>query len=338
MKKVILLLLIVGVLSGCSILNPHDTCGEFGYVWCNDRYLTHRNWDKATEVAAEKGYMYGLAAALVLQGDRSDKVSRAHWFTRPSNLVPLDPPLERDWSGFEAATFLYKPRDPTKPEEVIIAFTGSNDYRDWLTNLDPFGRRQYDLAVDYTRDRLRDERVRGKKVVLSGISLGGGLAVHVLKESGLDKSISEVWAINPSPKIYSNKPATEAMKKKTWLAYSDGEALDRVRSPWFSWMPSIGKIEPGEGQTAIFDLVKSNGIYGHYRWGVTRQMLWVADYRMSKSRKDLWTEPLEIIAHSCFRTCLTQDKSKIPTRKELQPTVPLDSTYFPDAHRCALEE
>lgn len=336
MRKLVPLILAVCVLSGCSIINPYDTCGEFGYVWCNVRYLNHSNWDEPTERAAAKGYIYGLAAALVLQADQSDKVSRAHWFNRPSNLVPLDPPNERDWSGFEAATFVYTPRDPAEPQKVIIAFTGSNDSRDWATNLDPFGKRQYNLAVEYTRKQLNDPRVRGKQVVLSGISLGGGLAIHVLKESGLEPLISEVWAINPSPKIYSKKPATESMKSKTWLAYSNNEVLADLRSPWFTWLPSLGEIEAGEKQTAVFQLVDSNGIYAHYRWGVARQMLWIADYHMSAGRKDKWTEPLEIIAHSCFRTCLTQDKSKIHLRMDLQPTVPLDSKYFPNASRCEL--
>ncbi|MGN7744729.1 hypothetical protein ACTJJN_01580 [Pseudomonas sp. 22515] len=338
MKLVALIVATVCLLNGCSLINPYDTWGERGYVWCNDRYLKHRNWDEATENAATKGYIYGLAAALVLQGDRSDKVSRAHWFTQPSNLMPLEPPGKRDWSGFEAATFVHRPRDSSKPEEIIIAFTGSNDYRDWATNFDPFATRQYDLAIEYTKKQLSDPRVKGKRVVLTGISLGGALAVHVLKVSGLEPFISEVWAINPSPKIYSKLAASESMKKKTWLAYSSGEALNALRSPWFSWLPTMGTIEPGKGQTAVFELVDSNGIYAHYRWGAARQMLWIADYHLSKGHKDQWTEPLEIIAHSCFRSCLTQDKSKIPLRPLLQPTAPLSSGYFPHAYSCELED
>ncbi|WP_146146901.1 hypothetical protein [Pseudomonas sp. BBP2017] len=92
MKKNAFLIGAVCMLSGCSWFNPYDTWGESGYVWCNDRYLKHHNWDAQTESAATRGYMYGLAAALVLQGDRSDKVSRAHWFTDLSNLQPLEPP------------------------------------------------------------------------------------------------------------------------------------------------------------------------------------------------------------------------------------------------------
>ncbi|QKL01300.1 hypothetical protein GEV39_07705 [Pseudomonas sp. NY5710] len=338
MKKTAFLILVASTLSGCSWFNPYDTWGESGYVWCNDRYLEHRNWDAQTEDAATRGYMYGLAAALTLQGDRSDKSSRAHWFTDPSNLRPLEPPGKKDWSGFEAATFVHKPRDSRQPEEIIIAFTGSNDFRDWATNFDPFATRQYDLAVAYTKKQLSDPQVQGKRVVLTGISLGGALAVHVLKVSGLEPFISEVWAINPSPKIYSKLAASESMKKKTWLAYSSGEALSALRSPWFSWLPTMGTIEPGKGQTAVFELVDSNGIYAHYRWGAARQMLWIADSRLSKGHKDQWTEPLEIIAHSCFRSCLTQEKSEIPIRKELQPTAPLESKFFPHAYSCVLED
>lgn len=290
-------------LSGCSLINPHGTMGEEGKIWCNERYRTSTGLKPEQEAIAEKGYMYAMAAALVLQSDDpKDLEARAHWFARPSRLQVMDRP-KRLKSGFEVGVFTLESVLPGKRDEVVIAFTGSNDRQDWLsTNLNPFQSKQYDEAVAYTKRILARPEVAGKKVVLSGISLGGGLAVHVLKTSGLDSQIDEVWAINPSPKIYAPKPASDEMKQKTWLVYSDDEILAWSRTPFMTViLPGAGPIEAGH--IAIYDLIKSNRIYAHFRWGVARQMLWVADVKMAKGTMSASTEPFDILKCSAFKAC-----------------------------------
>lgn len=321
----IYLVLLIALLSGCSTINPHGTMGERGQFWCNERYRndSQKIWGEAEKEASLKGYMYGLAAALVLQReDQEDKEAQAHYFSRPPRLVPLDSP-KRSKSGFEVTTFLLRPLTPNKKEEIIIAFAGSNDRADWITtNLNPFGKNQYNEAVTYTKKMLKDPRVEGRKIVISGISLGGGLVIHVLKDAELEPHIHEAWAINPSPKIYSPTPSSERMKKKTWLVYSDGEILSWGRSDFMTAiLPGASKIEAGPNQTAKLGLIESNRIYAHFRWGIARQMLWIADYEMSRNSKNSWTEPLSILKESRFLTCQTE-RGKFPIKEDLQPATP----------------
>ncbi len=317
------LLAVLAGLSGCSIVNPHGTMGEKGQVWCNERYRDRVFWDEATKKASLTGYMYGLAAALVLQSDDpSDKEAQAHYFRQPDRLEVLDRP-PRSESGFEVTTFRLRPLVDEKQEEIVIAFAGSNDRSDWLsTNLNPFGREQYDEAVAYTKKILANPNVQGKKLVLTGISLGGGLVVHVIKNAELEPFIDQAWALNPSPKIFSPKPASDRMKSKTWLGYTEGEVLSQFRSDGLRQLiPGAGDIEVANGQKAVFKLIEANQIYAHFRWGIARQMLWIADFELTRKKKNAWTEPFAILQDSAFRSCLGE-RPKYKIDPELQPTGP----------------
>lgn len=164
--------------------------------------------------------------------------------------------------------------------------------------------------------------MKGQKVILTGISLGGGLAIHVLKNDDLEPFIEQVWALNPSPKIYSPEPATDQMKRKTWLGYSDGEILTWGRSPFMhALIRGAGPIEPAPNQTAVFNLIESNRIYAHFRWGIARQMLWIADYELTRESRDKWTEPFFILQKSHFAACKT-DPPEYSVKNNFQPKGP----------------
>ncbi|MBD9412132.1 hypothetical protein [Stutzerimonas stutzeri] len=319
MRTLFIILASSMIITGCSIFNPHGTWGERGQFWCNERYRESKNWGEPERNASLKGYMYALSAALALQSDDPrDLEARAHHFAIPRRLEVVDKP-DRLRSGFEVITFRLKPLVAGEREEIIIAFAGSNDRSDWITtNLNPFGKKQYDEAVEYTQNIIASGVAKNRRLVVAGISLGGGLAIHVLKNEALEPYIDEAWAINPSPKIYASLPATAAMKSKTWLVYSDREILTWGRGPLRHFIRGGGSIEPGPGQTAVFKLLSSNRTYAHFRWGIARQMLWVADYELSLGKENEWTEPLAILADSEFRSCLSE-RSKYGIKKALQP-------------------
>lgn len=140
-------------------------------------------------------------------------------------------------------------------------------------------------------------------MVVTGISLGGGLAVHVAKDAQMKSKIDEVWALNPSPRTY----ADSNMDTRIWLAATDTEILRKTRSPAFFFIPGWGAIIGPENQmSSNFYLIRSNSLYGHFRWNIARQMLFVADYGLSdRGRNPAITEPLDILRASRFAACTT---------------------------------
>ncbi|MGY2184644.1 hypothetical protein [Pseudomonas sp. SDO5591_S426] len=323
MKPKVLLLSFPLFLSGC-IPFTDGTLGEEGYVWCNNRYLAPNGAPFTMDVTgtvAVQGYMYGLAAALVLQQDNSE--GDAHHFTKPPRLVQLDA-APRKASGFEASTFRLKPVTPDVKEEIIIAFAGSNDWADWFTNINPLpNRTQYNQAVAYVLEMTARPDVAGKRLVVTGISLGGALAVHVTKNPATSALISETWAINSSPRTY----ADSERDKRIWSVASDKEALTWSRKPGFHPYAGWGLIKGDPDHSAQdFNLIDSNLFYAHYRWGIARQMLFVADYKLSKRGSvNEWTEPLAILHNSKFKSC--EPPYKLPPKEAIQPSSPTPPDY-----------
>ncbi len=294
MRYMIVILALI-FLSSCSLKYADR---EHGKIWCNDRYLNKLDTpfsDKELAVA-ERGYIYALAGVLVLQDSQQE--SKDHYFPTPSRLKLIDNP-KRDFSGFEVGTFkLYETEDRENIKEIIIAFTGSNDSADWLWSNLLFSKKQYRLAEKYVLKII--EQYPNSKIVLAGYSLGGGLAVHVAKNPSIKEYISEVWALNPSPKIY----ASGEEDKKIWLAAVRGEALAKMRKPLFYNWPGVNNIGAPAEQTADdFYLVKSTSIYGHFRWVLARNMLHAADLSIYKRTKAEKTEPLMILKSSSFKSC-----------------------------------
>ncbi|MGM8898958.1 MULTISPECIES: alpha/beta hydrolase family protein [unclassified Psychrobacter] len=300
--RFIIVMLVSALLSGCSTLGKITTNSEKGrYFWCNDRYLHKLDspFGKEHLKVAERGYIYALASSLVLQGqDKITQESKDHFFQIPSYLEVHHWP-KSDKSGFGVGTFkLYETSDKIKLKEIIIAFTGSNQKRDWIfTNL-LFSKKQYKLAEEYVLQIA--EANPNTRIVVAGYSLGAGLAVHVTKKDSTKYKIAEAWALNPSPKTYTHGKSDN----KIWLASTDNEVLKIVRSPFFHRWPGVDNIGAPEDQTAEeYNLIRSMGIYSHYRWVLTRNMLWVADLSIYNRTKADMTEPLKIIKNSSFKSC-----------------------------------
>ncbi|MCK7252842.1 Mbeg1-like protein [Enterobacter roggenkampii] len=300
MKKSVLMLCAFAMV-GCTGKGD-SPYGEKGKVFCNERYLIPNSgpFDETTINVATHGYMYAVAAALTLQKNNGE--SGQHFFATPARMRVLDN-HNIDKKCFSATTFLVKGRNSEERDEIVIAYRGSDDLCDWVaTNLNPLPyKKQYDQAVEYTKRMLKSYDTGKEKVVVTGISLGGGLAVHVAKSEGTSNKIDEVWAINPSPRTYSNSK----FDSRIWLASTDTEVLRKTRKPSFFLVPGWGAIVgPNEQMSSNFYLIRSNSIYGHFRWNIVKQMLFVADYGLSdRGRNPATTEPLDILRASKFASC-----------------------------------
>lgn len=277
---------------------------EKGAIWCNEplKYEPGVHFDRPHLEVARRGYLYALAGAYVLQNNSDE--DRDHWFTLPSRMKEVDRP-QRHASGFEVRTFELRSKpDDTEPAEVIVAFTGSNDSADWvLTNLF-FSRSQYELASDYIEAIAK--RYPEKRIVVTGFSLGGALAGHVTKSDRTSRLVSEAWLFNPSPKLYAN----DKYDRRIWVGALRGEVLRIIRSrPFELFWPGINRIgAPWQQNAQDYYLISAFPIYGHYRWALARNVLFVADYAHLQNPigpvdPQRAREPREILEASKFKAC-----------------------------------
>lgn len=289
----------LALLGGCNTV-PF----EKGAIWCNEplKYEPGVHFDRPHLEVARRGYLYALAAAYTLQ-DNSDE-DRDHWFKLPPRMKEVDRP-PRDSSGFEVRTFeLRTTQADEDPSEVIVAFTGSNDRADWVSTNLFFSRAQYELASSYLEQIV--VRYPSKRIVVTGFSLGGALAGHVTKSDRTSSLVSEAWLFNPSPKLYAN----DKYDKRIWIGALRGEVLHLIRSRPFELLwPGIDKIGAPWGQDAKdYYLISAFPIYGHYRWALVRNILFVADYAHLQNPigpvdPQRAREPREIIEASSFKAC-----------------------------------
>lgn len=276
--------------------------GESGHFWCGERFLKEgvNHFGYKEENAAKRGYIYVLAAALALQ--KKNVEEEGHWFYKPDRMQIIDAP-EPTKSGFQVITFLVKPLTSNGEDEIVVAFTGSDQVVDWVKTNVQRRQTQFDEARRYIIHISTFPQVRGKKIIVSGISLGGGLAVYVTKNELTSNYIKQAWAINSSPVTY----ASDKIDKRIWNIFSDGEILSSIRNlKTLLLFKGVNKIGAPDDQTAKdFVLVKSNSIYAHFRWVITREVLFVADYALTNrgTLRNKDTEPLQILRRSSFASC-----------------------------------
>lgn len=298
MRKLWFIVFTALLLEGCA-----GHYGEWGQAtWCNKRFLQSRRDVPVADLKhltfAEEGYLYAVAGALVLQ--QTDDEGNDYHFETPSRLRLIDDPPQGTY-GFDVKAFDVLEDPPSvDTKEVIIAFVGSNDWSDWFfTNL-LFSQQQHESARAYVKSIA--ERRQGKRIVVTGYSLGGALAVNVTKHEETRELVSQAWVFNPSPKTW----VSGKTDKRIWLGAARGEFLSSIRSPFFTFLPGINKIGSPEDQTAEdYYLIKTSGIYGHFRWVLARNMLHFADYAMAPNNIPASTPPLEILRQSRFRICNT---------------------------------
>ena len=278
------------VLSGCGIM-PVNKGKLEGRAWCDTRYLDtvkeYQNYKLIGDNVRKKlklskeGYIYAVAAVLPLQknGKESD-----FYFSPPDRLQEIKELRRKDISGFEAMTFILSD-DEGEIKRTIISFAGSNQWRDYLLNNFWITPIQFDNAREYVEAVLKHPVAGNYPLIATGVSLGGGLAVHVKKDNRTSRYIQEAWVFNPSNRIQAD--STE--NRNIYLLANDYEILKKLNRE------NIGSYP--EHTSDDFDLIRSSSIYAHYRWVVTRQVLHYADlaiYFETEKSSDT-TEPMRIL-------------------------------------------
>lgn len=296
MKKYLVIVAVV-ILSGCSVW-PTNWGKEEGYVWCNARYLdlTSCDYKEKNTVKPDKdkrfklayeGYIYALLGAIELQKEQQ---SEDKHFSLPE-YIEIDYSVN-DSTGFQASVFkVYETADRENLKEVVIAFRGTDQFwKDYSAhNLHPCPK-QYKPAQDLVI-KISD-RYKGTKLVVTGYSLGGGLAMNVLHNERTSSRVSQAWAFNSSPRT-GEKVKVDS---RLYLLSAKGEVLDLPRRILKEGPKSLGALD--EHFSDGYNLVDASSFYLHSRWVLARQMLIFADmvyYEQSGRDEAYISPPLEIL-------------------------------------------
>ncbi|MBU2122924.1 MAG: hypothetical protein KJ999_21100 [Gammaproteobacteria bacterium] len=277
------------LLVGCGIF-PSNWGKLEGRAWCDVRYLDTIEHYQDPSIAgadfrkrlklSEEGYIYAVAAVMPLQQDNDE--TDFH-FTKPTRLKEVVELRRSLRNGFDAMTFILH-KDET-PIQTIVSFGGSNQKRDYLLHnlwLFPV---QFDDAREYVKEVAANPKTKDLPIIAAGVSLGGGLAVHVKKQESTSKLITQAWAFNPSPRI----DAHHLRDENVYLLANQFEILNKIGREHLGATPEHTAID--------YRLIESSSIYAHYRWVLTRQILHFADLSLyfKSNRSPALTEPMEIL-------------------------------------------
>ncbi|WP_152598768.1 Mbeg1-like protein [Janthinobacterium sp. RA13] len=290
--KIALILMILVKLCGCSAL-PVNAGKLEGDVWGNQRYLPEvaeykkpsaEGWENTQRKLdlSKRAYMYSVAAVLALQKNNTD--TRFH-FAQPGRLEEVKE-LECDLeSGFQASTYILRKGIGNDEDQVVVAFAGSNEWKDYFLHNFSLNPIQYADARQYLHDVSKNPQLKGMKIVVTGFSLGGGLAVHVTKNSETSTLVHQAWIFNPTPRA----GVDDGIDGRIYLLSTSYEVLKKFNRE--------GLGAPKEQTLENYNLIRSSSIYSHYRWVLARQILWYADMALyfDSEKTASTTEPLDII-------------------------------------------
>lgn len=126
--------------------------------------------------------------------------------------------------------------EDSNSDRTIIAFKGTDEKVDWVNgNLAVGISIPYKSANKQVRKYIADHP--GRKVSLTGHSLGGGLALSVSFWEGIDAIV-----FNTSPRIFDGRENNNAPANRL-AVFQEGDALQKIRK----WYPKfLEKIKPDQ--------------------------------------------------------------------------------------------
>jgi hypothetical protein len=137
--------------------------------------------------------------------------------------------LRQEMPAVGLAFAVFEKHEGSKLVEVVVAFRGTDDKKDWIQNLVPFHRVQVPPASEAFERILKRYEGQDVKVVATGHSLGGSLAFHM---SFVYPNVDAV-AFNSSPVTKAGLAVQEGNSRTS--AWESGEILQPPRNP-VNWL------------------------------------------------------------------------------------------------------
>lgn len=128
---------------------------------------------------------------------------------------------------------------------TVISFKGTDEKIDWLDGNFALGVSiPYKSAKKHVKDYIKEHP--GRRVMVTGHSLGGGMALSVSLWEGVD-----AYVFNSSPRVFDGlkNHAAQAMRK---AIYQEGDILQKIRSVYPKFLETIPEK----------DIIKTNFTYG----------------------------------------------------------------------------
>jgi hypothetical protein len=216
---------------------------------------------------SKSAYEYAVIALLPLQKEGVDTNFNFDIPENVEHLIEFDSDKIEGMSGFGFAAKSYLLTKSDGSVELVISYNGSDSILDYLAQnfsiflfQNKYARKYLEFVVNRKPDGI-------DRVVVTGYSLGGGLAAHVTKyPSKYSSAINQAWLFNPSPRIGD---VNSNIDDRIYLLSTEYEVLNKLNRE------KLGASDQHTMKT--YNLIKSSSIYNHYRWVLAREVLQYAD-------------------------------------------------------------
>lgn len=258
--KIAIILVLYGSLAGAEYIpmnGKHLYCSDIKYLSKDlGHYVEPDAYSKRYDDIAKESFIYSLMASNVYEeydGGKPEFFVRG-WEKEREKVTT--------WKGLGAHIY----RSKFEPNNFVIAFEGTNSTSllDWI-----FGNLNLGWKGQYADAAALVQKIKttypSSKIVTTGHSLGGGLAIH----AALYHGNIDAYAFNSSPRVF--KEDVKDTNSRIVLISEDEDILQSLRK-FLGTLDSVTTTKPFDE----FDFLKSSKLNEHSIYHISRGLMLVA--------------------------------------------------------------